>query len=325
MYINILKAIILLLYIRFSLFTFLPSGISQLNTLLFAQRLSLFIYQLNENKCSCNDGPYCFFIEPSYIKSLYIENQVIKKDYIEKEWVEINNNINEYSIEEAFEDLKNKINNYFQKNLNKNDKEQKLPIQQFEVDISFDNFDSLTKNNDIYLDKRTIIATYPEKVPLTIDGKVRLKYDKNTPDVKNIMDYPSKTYAIFESSRITITLDGRNFRCISFFVRPKSMHSNDNYKVTIIGTLTRNLAIEGYNNNKLVFTSNYKYSYFDEKYWTKIIINNDLFINRLILPGNIEIDNICLSVENNNVYDLQSLFYNNNNKKIVELINDNDI
>ena len=103
------------------------------------------------------------------------------------------------------------------------------------------------------------------------------------------------------------------------------MHSNDNYKVTIIGTLTRNLAIEGYNNNKLVFTSNYKYSYFDEKYWTKIIINNDLFINRLILPGNIEIDNICLSVENNNVYDLQSLFYNNNNKKIVELINDNDI
>ena len=325
MYINILKPIILLLYIRFSLLTFLTSGISQLNTLLFAQRLSLFVYQLNENKCSFNDGPYCFFIEPSYIKSLYIENQVIKKDYIEKEWVEINNNINEYSIEEVFEDLKNKINNYFQKNLNKNDKEQKLPIQQFEVDISFDNFDSLTKNNDIYLDKRTIIATYPEKVPLTIDGKVRLKYDKNTPDVKNIMDYPSKTYAIFESSRITITLDGRNFRCISFFVRPKSMHSNDNYKVTIIGTLTRNLAIEGYNNNKLVFTSNYKYSYFDEKYWTKIIINNDLFINRLILPGNIEIDNICLSVENNNVYDLQSLFYNNNNKKIVELINDNDI
>jgi hypothetical protein len=325
MYINIIKYIILLLQIRFSFLTFLPNGIDQLNTLLFAQRLSFFVYQLNINKCSFNDGPYCFFIEQSYIKSLFDENQVIKKDYIEKNWVELNNNFNEYSLEETLEDLTKKINNYFQRNLKEYDQEQKLPIQQFQIDITFDNFDSLTKNNDIYLDKKTLITTYSETIRLNIDGKVRLKYDKNRQDVKDIMDYPSRTYAIFESSRISLTLDGRNFRCISFFVRPKSMYNNDNYKITIIGTLTKNLLIEGYNNNKLVFSSNYRYSYFDEKYWTKIMINNDLFINKLVLPGNIEIDNICLSVENNNVYDLQSLFYNDRYKKTVELINDNDI
>ena len=103
------------------------------------------------------------------------------------------------------------------------------------------------------------------------------------------------------------------------------MHSNDNYKVTIIGTMSRNLAIEGYNNNKLVFSTNYKFSYFDEKYWNKIILTNEYFINKLVLPGNIEIDNLRLSIENNNVYDLQTVFYNHPYKKTIDLVNDNDI
>ena len=60
-------------------------------------------------------------------------------------------------------------------------------------------------------------------------------------------------------------MNGKNFKCISFYVRPKSLYDNEKYKVTIIGAISRNLSIEGYNNNKLVFSTNYKYSNFNEK------------------------------------------------------------
>lgn len=325
MYLNLLRTFILFQYIKYSLLTFLPCGINQLNNFIFLQRLSYFVYQTNAQTCSFDDGPYCYFIESSYIKSLNNENKSIQKDYIEKDWINLNDNLNEYSIEETFEDFTNKMRNYYQRNIEKTDEEQTLPIQQYQVDISFDNFDPVTIKNDMYLEKRTILSSFHEKIPLIIEGKVRLKYDKSQIEVKNVMDYPSKTYAIFESSRVVITLEGRNFRCISFFVRPRSMHSNDNYKVTIIGTMSRNLAIEGYNNNKLVFSTNYKFSYFDEKYWNKIILTNEYFINKLVLPGNIEIDNLRLSIENNNVYDLQTVFYNHPYKKTIDLVNDNDI
>ena len=79
------------------------------------------------------------------------------------------------------------------------------------------------------------------------------------------MDYPSKTYAIIESNRAIISLSGKNFKIISFYVRPKNIYNDENIKITIIGSIQRNIAIEGYN-NKLVFSSNYQFSYVDEKF-----------------------------------------------------------
>ena len=45
----------------------------------------------------------------------------------------------------------------------------------------------------------------------------------------------------------------------------------------------------------------------------------------MVLPGNLEIDNISLSVEGSKVYNIESLFYNDPNKKTIDLISDNDI
>ena len=288
--------------------------------------MSDFIYQSTKNKCSLGDGSHCFYTESYYIKSLEKEKKSFQKDYIEKDWLQLKDSINIYSIQESFDLLSNNMNNYIQKINSKKDEEQRIPTHENQIIINFDNYDSITMQKDIYLEKKTYLTFYNEKLTLVIDGKIRLKYDKAQSKVimKEIIDYPTKTYAIIESNKAVISLEGKQFKCISFFARPKRMF-DENTKVTIIGSITKNIVIEGYNNNKLVFTINYKISYYNEGFWTKILISNDLFINKLILPGDLEIDNIFLSVENNRVYDIQSLFYNDPKRKTVDLVNDNDI
>ena len=325
MHLNILKSLIILLYIKYSFLTFLPSGINQLNNFIYLQKLAYYNFQNNNNKCSFEEGPFCFFIEPLYIKLLEKENQTLKKDYIEKDWISLFNDINIYNFQEKYDDLANKIQNYYLKNTNKNDKDQKVPIQEYQISITFEKYDSITIHKDIYLEKITYLSYDNEKIPFVIEGKIRLKYEKSNIVVRNIMDYPSKTYAIIESNRLVITLGGKNFKIISFFVRPKNLYNDEKYKVTIIGSITRNINIDGYNGNKLVFSSNYQFSYADEKYWNKVVLSNDIFINKLIIPGNFEIDNILLSIEGNYVYDIESLFFLDQNRKTINLINDNDI
>lgn len=323
--INIRIFIILFLF-KLSFLSFLQNGINQLSNLIYLQRLSILAFQSYSNKCSFSEGPYCFYFEPYYIRALEKENQTLKKDFIEKKWISINYDYNEFSsYQDLFSDLEQKITNYYKKNVDKIDKNQKVPIQEEQIGITFERYDPITINNDIYLEKRTYISSQSGTIPLIIDGVIKLKYDKTNLIVKNMMDYPSKTYAIIESNRVSISLDGKKFRIISFFVRPRNRFSDENHKVTIIGSMTKFIMIEGYNDNKLVFSTNYQFSYFDEKQWTKIIIDNNVFINKLRLPGNIEIDNISLSVEGSKVYNIESLFYNDPKRKTIELISDNDI
>ena len=323
--INIRIFIILFLFKK-SFLSFLQNGINQLSSLIYLQRLSILSFQSYSNQCSFSEGPYCFYFEPFYIRSLESENQTLKKDFTEKKWISINYDYNEYSsYQDLYNDLEKKMENFYQKNLDKIDKNQKVPIQEEQIGITFERYDSITINNDIYLEKRTYLSSPSGTIPLIIDGIIKLKYDKTNIIVQNMMDYPSKTYAIIESNRVSLSLDGKKFRIISFYVRPKNRYSDGNHKVTIIGTMTKFIMIEGFNDNKLVFSTNYQFSYFDEKQWTKIIIDNNIFINKLVLPGHLEMDNISLSVEGSKVYNIESLFYNDPNRKTIDLISDNDI
>ena len=317
------SSFICLLCIKISILTFIPSGINQLNNLLYLQKMSYFDYQIGMNQCSLVEGPYCYYTEPFYIKSLNTEKQIFKKEYIEKDWITLYNDINIYTYEEIFNNLENKIKKYY--DYMANEKEQnEIPLQEYQISISFEQYDSLTIKEDFYLTKMTSMQ-FMEKMILIIEGKIRLKYDKTKVVPNNIKDYPSKTYAIIESSLATISLNGKKFRLISFYVRPKNMYEGNNYKVTIIGSMTKNINIEGYNNNRMIFSANYQFSYSDIKQWNKIYINTDIFFDKIKLPGNIEIDNILLSVEGNFVYDIQSLFFNDPKKKTVDLIDDSDI
>ena len=321
-----IRIFIFLFLFKISFLSFLQNGINQLSNLIYLQRLSILAFQSYSKQCSLSEGPYCFYFEPYYIRALENENQTLKKDFIEKKWISINYDYNEFSsYQDLFSDLEQKITNYYKKNVDKIDKNQKVPIQEEQVGITFERYDPITINNDVYLEKRTYISSPSGTIPLIIDGVIKLKYDKTNLIVKNMMDYPSKTYAIIESNRASISLDGKKFRIISFFVRPRNRFSDENHKVTIIGSMTKFILIEGYNDNKLVFSTNYQFSYFDEKQWTKIIIDNNVFINKLRLPGNLEIDNISLSVEGSKVYNIESLFYNSPKRKTIELISDNDI
>lgn len=321
-----IRIFIFLFLFKISFLSFLQNGINQLSNLIYLQRLSILAFQSYSKQCSLSEGPYCFYFEPYYIRALENENQTLKKDFIEKKWISINYDYNEFSsYQDLFSDLEQKITNYYKKNVDKIDKNQKVPIQEEQVGITFERYDPITINNDVYLEKRTYISSPSGTIPLIIDGVIKLKYDKTNLIVKNMMDYPSKTYAIIESNRASISLDGKKFRIISFFVRPRNRFSDGNHKVTIIGSMSKFIMIEGYNDNKLVFSTNYQFSYFDEKQWTKIIIDNNVFINKLRLPGNLEIDNISLSVEGSKVYNIESLFYNSPKRKTIELISDNDI
>ena len=323
--INIRIFIILFLFKK-SFLSFLQNGINQLSSLIYLQRLSILSFQSYSKQCSFSEGPFCFYFEPFYIRSLESENQTLKKDFTEKKWISINYDYNEYSsYQDLYNDLEKKMENFYQKNLDKIDKNQKVPIQEEQIGITFERYDSITINNDIYLEKRTYLSSPSGTIPLIIDGIIKLKYDKTNIIVQNMMDYPSKTYAIIESNRVSISLDGKKFRIISFYVRPKNRYSDGNHKVTIIGTMTKFIMIEGFNDNKLVFSTNYQFSYFDEKQWSKIIIDNNIFINKLVLPGHLEMDNISLSVEGSKVYNIESLFYNDPNRKTIDLISDNDI
>ena len=323
--INIRIFIILFLFKK-SFLSFLQNGINQLSSLIYLQRLSILSFQSYSKQCSFSEGPFCFYFEPFYIRSLESENQTLKTEFTEKKWISINYDYNEYSsYQDLYNDLEKKMENFYQKNLDKIDKNQKVPIQEEQIGITFERYDSITINNDIYLEKRTYLSSPSGTIPLIIDGIIKLKYDKTNIIVQNMMDYPSKTYAIIESNRVSLSLDGKKFRIISFYVRPRNRYSDENHKVTIIGTMTKFIMIEGFNDNKLVFSTNYQFSYFDEKQWTKIIIDNNIFINKLVLPGHLEMDNIFLSVEGNKVYNIESLFYNNPNRKTIDLISDNDI
>lgn len=321
-----IRIFIILFLFKITFLSYLQNGINQLSNLIYLQRLSILSFQSYSNQCSLSEGPFCYYFEPFYIRLLENENETLKKDFIEKNWISINFDYNEFSsYQDLYNGLEQKMTNYYQKNLNKIDKNQKVPIQEEQIDITFEKYDSITIQNDIYLEKRTYLSSPSGKIPLIIDGIIKLKYDKSNLIVQNMMDYPSKTYAIIESNRVSINLDGKKFRIISFFVRPKNIYSDENHKVTIIGSMTKFIMIEGYNDNKLVFSTNYQFSYFDEKQWTKIIIDNNVFINKLILPGNLEIDNISLSVEGSKVYNIESIFYNDPKRKTMDLINDNDI
>ena len=323
--INIRIFIILFLF-KITFLSYLQNGINQLSNLIYLQRLSILSFQSYSNQCSLSEGPFCYYFEPFYIRLLENENETLKKDFIEKNWISINFDYNEFSsYQDLYNGLEQKMTNYYQKNLNQIDKNQKVPIQEEQIDITFERYDSITIQNDIYLEKRTYLSSQSGKIPLIIDGIIKLKYDKSNLIVQNMMDYPSKTYALIESNRVSINLDGKKFRIISFYVRPRNRYSDENHKVTIIGSMTKFIMIEGYNDNKLVFSTNYQFSYFDEKQWTKIIIDNNIFINKLKLPGNLEIDNISLSVEGSKVYNIESIFYNDPKRKTMDLINDNDI
>ena len=319
----LLRIFIFLLHTKLSILTFIPSGINQLNNLLYLQKISYFDYQIDMNQCSLVEGPYCYYTEPLYIKSLNKENKIFKKEYIEKDWISIYNDINIYSYEEIFNNLENKIKKYY--NYMVNEKSQnEIPIQEYQIYISFEQYDSLTIKEDIYLSKMTSMQ-FMEKIILVMEGKIRLKYDKTKVVSSNMKDFPSKTYAIIESSLVTLSLNGKKFRLISFYVRPKNIYDGNNYKVTIIGSMSKNINIEGYVNNKMKYSANYQISYTDIKQWNKIYINTDLFFDKIKFPGNIEIDNILLSVEGNFVYDIQSLFFNDPKKKTVDLVDDSDI
>ena len=311
--------IILLINIQKYLSSFLNSGINQFNDFIYLQRIKDFIKQNKSNSCSLSDGPNCLFTDNLYYNSKIFDKN--NNNYSpEKEWYKFKNNST--SVNELYKNINTKIINYLNYHKISKDTSRNQPVFDFEAGLNFNVFDSDTKKKDLILESHIFITFLDNSIPIFLEGKLRLRYDNKKIIVKGNIDYPSNTFLIIESNNLKISMNKKYFKCKSFFIRP---YNKNNDKIKIIGQLKKHINIEGYDGNKLIFSTSVNFSYSDEKFWHKISLSSTAFITKLVIPGEIEVDNFLFSIKGNYLYEIESQFYNHPTQKSVTLINDDEI
>ena len=311
--------LILLINIQTYLSSFITSGVNKFNDFIYLQRIKDFIKQNRSSTCSLSDGPNCLYTDNFYYNSKLFDKN--NNNYSpDKEWYEFKNNST--TVNELYNNINSKILNYFSYHKISKDISYNEPVFDFETRLTFDAFDQFTKKNDIVLDSHIFTIFSDNGIRIYLEGKLKLRHDNQKLIVKGNMDYPTNTYLIIESHSLKISMDKKYFRCKSFFVRP---YNKDNVKIQIIGQIRQHINIEGYDENRLVFTTSLDFSYSDEKYWHKINLSSNTFITKLVIPGNFEVDNFTFYIKGNYLYDIESQFYNHPTQKSVTLINDDEI
>lgn len=293
---------------------YISSGIKTLNKFLFSSRYKEYYNQNKINVCSLKDGPNCFFAENKYIKNFQIIN---KNDVINKEWANFYNKTKNNEYEQILHFLNNYTNNYIEKNSKKLDKEQNSQGEAFIYLMTFDNFDEYTIKKDTYFDERLETKIFfNNEITVDIKGKLKLSYDKDESEyyLKVIdQNYPSKTFGIIESNYISISFGGKAFICNFFYIKA---HDKNNKSEQIY--------FYGYIGDRVVFSYSYNDNKERKEKWLKVFFPMVTPINKLLISGPYDIDNISFTFPNKKYHDsnLYNL-YNYKNKKI--LIKDEDI
>ena len=83
------------------------------------------------------------------------------------------------------------------------------------------------------------------------------------------------------------------------------------------------IKIEGYIENERIFTVNKDLNY-NKKKWVKITLPNKE-IDNIMIPGGVEVDNFSFVITTKKQYDISVQFHANNKKRIINLVDDNDI
>ena len=309
--------LILLINIQISLSSFLASGVNTFNDFIYLQRIKDFLKQNRSHTCSLSEGPNCLFTD-----NFYYNSKVFDKNYYypDKEWYELKKT--SPTVYDLYYKINTKIKNFFNYHKTSKDTSRNEPVFDFETSLTFNAYDSVTKKKDIVLDSHIFITFLDNDIPIFLEGKLRLRHDNQKLVIKGNIDYPSNTFLIVESHNLKISMNKKYFRCKSFFVRP---HNKNNDKIQIIGQIRQHITIEGYDENKLVFTTSLDFSYSDEKYWHKVNLSSNTFITKLVIPGGFEVDNFSFCIKGNYLYDIESQFYNHPNQKSITLVKDDEI
>ena len=310
-------SLLFIVNIQENLSIYLSSGVNQLNNFIYLDRMKIYTFQNYSQICSLNMGPNCYFIEDKNIlkyetnnNELNIENKIsdINFDY-KREWMETYRKSKMSSYLNNYIEINSIIQEYKNNLLKRNDSKQIPPSINLYLSLTFESYDDITINGDIYAYPSKSINFFTENIIIEIIGKLRLHYGEDIKINKQIK-YPTKTFGIVETPQVTIRLGGKRFICEFFFLRIRDAVKNKEN-------------VYGYFGQSKVFSISIG-KYIENKTWNKISLPQTQ-IDRIILPKGIDVDNFKFVIETNEQYDITVHFHYNKKERIKNLIEDDDI
>ena len=310
--------IVLIIQISFYNSTYLSVGINQLNNFIYLERLKDLTLQSYSEECSLSKGPNCYFAE-NQRSEIYEKNDNNKQIYSdssntiidnEKEWMNLFIKSKEKGFLNSFYDLNDYITQYKNYILSNSDTSQIPQPLTLRLSLTFESYDDITIKQDIYAYPSKPIQFLTETIYIEIVGKLRLHYGEDL-KIKDQIKYPTKTYGIIESNNLIIKLGGKKFICESFFLRIRDQ------KISTIN-------INGFSGNIKAFSMTREINPITEKNWIKIDLPASK-IDRLVLPGGIDVDNFKFMIDTIQHYDIAVHFHTNYVRNVEELIKDSDI
>jgi len=306
--------LLLLIFFNINNASHILLGLKSLNNFFYLTRYKKYHNQNKTNSCSLIDGSNCYFIEMKYLHSYNNINN--HKNLILEDWNKSFEISKKYGLNNTYLFYRNKTEEYLLKNSNAIDLEQNSQGEILKYLLTFDSFNENTKLKDIYFEDKDKKIFYNEEIIIDIKGKLRLSYDKDESEeyLRELnADYPSKTFGIIESKFITISFQGKLFLCDFLYIRPHDDKSKKDF-----------IYFFGYIGNKAVFTQSFIDNKKRNEKWLKVHFRNSIPINKLMISGPYDIDNLSFTFLNKQ-YDDSNLFriYKNNNA--AKLIKDEDI
>ena len=310
-------SLLFIVNIQENLSIYLSCGVNQLNNFIYLDRMKIYTFQNYSQICSLNMGPNCYFIEDKNIlkyetnnNELNIENKIsdINFDY-KREWMETYRKSKMSSYLNNYIEINSIIQEYKNNLLKRNDSKQIPPSINLYLSLTFESYDDITINGDIYAYPSKSITFFTENIIIEIIGKLRLHYGEDIKINKQIK-YPTKTFGIVETPQVTIRLGGKRFICEFFFLRIRDAVKNKEN-------------VYGYFGQSKVFSISIG-KYIENKTWNKINLPQTQ-IDRIILPKGIDVDNFKFVIETNEQYDITVQFHYNKKERIKNLVEDDDI
>lgn len=302
--------------------TYISSGITTLNKFLYFSRISTYQNQSKTNSCSLNDGPNCYYTENSYLNNYMKNKEENIEAMINNDWITFFSN---NSKKDNYENLMNNIHQqsikYIQSISEQKDSEQNPGSEKLEIIMTFD--DETTKKG-MYLEKLMNVF-YNEKLIAEFQGRLRLSSDddgvtQNTEDKKNnnFLKYPSKLYGIIESEFVSITFRGKLFTCNYLYIRIHNEGEEGKKK-------EKEIQFYGYLGSKVVYGYTHSSKNNEDENWTFIAFPKKMIIDKLIISGPYEIDNIGFTFHYGVNVDPNDIYYMYNYQKTEKLIDIGDI
>ena len=296
---------------------YLPSGIKSLNKFLYYSRITQY-YQQNKTKtCSISEGPNCFFTEKDYVNHYMQTDNENKNEKTDNEWAKLYSKISKFEYKKIMHNFLNYTTNYVNLYSNEIDKEQNPKNEILKILMTFDDFNDDTFRKDIYLEEKMGNIFFNEEIIGSINGKLRLSYDKDLSEKElnlKYKDYPSTTYGIIESKYVSISFRGKLFICNFLYIKAHDKSSQ-----------SESIYFYGYIGEQLMFSYIYTDNHKRKEKWLKVTFPVFISVDRLVLSGPYDIDNISFTFQNIINVDQNEIYSKYNYKNIKVLISNEDI